>query len=134
MALGLLTPGVQLLSNVIGLLVTIFIGAWVLQLTGKIFKEKISYKKALGPASIIGVVAFLIALPVVFAAGLTIAFGIINFVVVLLLYLFLPKMMLGIKKGVVLGLVWWIFMLIVGVIIALIVGLILAAIFVASIL
>lgn len=134
MALGMLSPGVQLLANVVSLLVTIFIGAWILQLAGKIFKEKISYKKALGPASIIGVVAFLIALPAVFAAGLAVAFGIINFIVVLLLYLFLPKMMLKIKKGVVLGLVWWVFMLIVGLIIALIVGLILAAIFLASVL
>ncbi|MBT3262141.1 hypothetical protein HN592_05580 [Candidatus Woesearchaeota archaeon] len=134
MALGILSPGVQILSNVIALLVTIFIGAWILQLAGKIFKEKISYKKGLGPATIIGIVGFLIALPGVFVSGLAIAFGIVNFVVVLLLYLFLPKMMLGIKKGVVLGLVWWVFMLIVGLIIALIVGLILAAIFMASVL
>lgn len=119
-----------MLSLVIGLVIGVPLSALMLWLSGKIFKQAISYGKAILPALIIwavGAVFSVIMLavydPTLAGVGILAVLGVVNFIIGLALYLLLPKMMFNLEwgKGVLTGLVWWVFMLIVGLIIGMIV-------------
>lgn len=87
--------------------------ALMLLLSGKIFKEKIAYVKALIPALIQGAFNYIIIITLSFIDNLTVIriISYTDFVVTLAIFLTLPTLILKIKwkKGLLVGLVWYIF-------------------------
>lgn len=116
---------INVIIPIIILVITIPLGALMLFLSGKIFKEEISYSKAIIATLIIVFVDFVLKLigplsgnPVIIGI-----MGIIGFLVSLALYLILPKAIFNLewKKGLLIGLVWFLFMLVVAFFLAIVV-------------
>ncbi len=132
MAMGLLSFGAQALYGLIGLVLTIPLGALMLFLAGKIFKKEISFVSALLPSSIVGLASYGLGLvgPATqndTVAGVMIA---ISFLTSVALYLTLPKLLLKLEwnDSLKVGAVWMGLMFAVGFFVGIIMGLI-AAIF-----
>jgi len=120
--------GFNALIAIISLIVMIPLSALGLWISGKIFKIKIDYVKALLPAAILVGVGFLISIPQWFMTSIAIMLGIsgLGFIVGLALYLTLPKLFFNLEwgKGLLVGLVWFGIMLVAGFIVGIVIGLV----------
>ena len=94
--------------------ITVPLSALVLFLNGKIFKQDIPYDKSLIPALIIGVISLIFGLIMQAASDWIVIIILLGFssVIILALYLTLPKLIFNLKwnKGLLIGLVWFGFM------------------------
>ena len=125
--------GILLVPQIIITVVMVFLGALLLMLSAKIFKLKDeSYITPLKVAVIVYVIGFVLSLIGMASVSLAIVMSVLNFVVMILLGMYLIKIFYKIEwgKAALTWLVWFIFSLIASFII----GLIIAAIFAGAIL
>jgi hypothetical protein len=128
--------GMLVLSQVITLIVMVFLSALLLVISVKIFKLKDqSYMTALKIALIIYVINFVLGLIGLAALSVAIVMGVLSFLVLILLGMYLIKKYYKLDwgKAALTWLVWFILTLIVGFIIALIIGIIFAGALIAAI-
>jgi len=124
--------GMLVLSQIITTAVMIFLGALLLMLSAKIFKLKDqSYMTALKVTLILYVIGFVLSLIGMAALSTAIIMAVLNFIVLIVLAMYLIKTFYKLDwgKAALTWLVWFILTLIVGFII----GLIMAAIFAGAI-
>ena len=118
------------LITLITYVITVPLSALVLFLVGKIFKEELGYGKSLIAALISPVVGILISLPnsLISSPVLMIVIGVISFLIGGAVHLTVPKFIFGLewKRGLLIGVVWWVVMIILGMITGLIIGTIMA--------
>lgn len=116
----------------ISFVVTVPLSALALFLSGKIFKQDISYGKSFIPSLIVGVIGLIFGLIMQITTNWILIIIIIglSWIVSLVLYLTLPKLIFDLEwnKGILVGLVWFGFMLAVNLVIGVIVGIIAAVI------
>ncbi len=113
-----------IIASVIGL----FISALLLWLSAKIFKQKLSYGKSLGPAAIVVVSGLFFSLIGLIDPIINIITSILGMLVGLALFLTLPSLLLKMEwnKGLLVGLVWMVFSFVLGLILMVIGGVIVA--------
>jgi len=112
--------------------ITVPLSALILFLSGKIFKQDIPYDKSLIPALIIGVISLIFGLIMQAASNWIVIIILLGFssVIVLALYLILPKLILNLKwnKGLLIGLVWFGFMVVVSFVVRIIIEIVITII------
>jgi hypothetical protein len=117
-----------IIMQIITLAIIIPLSALALYFSCMIFKNNISYKKALIPASIVAGVIFLFRLVGTISQNTTIYLIMLGlgFFVSLALYIVIPSLLLKMEwnPGIFVGLVWFFLMLIISFIVGLMVGLI----------
>ena len=128
--------GMMVVSQLIISVVMIFLGALLLMLSAKIFKLKDqSYKTALKVVAILYVIGFVLSLIGMASLSLMTVMTILNFLVMILLGIYLIKMFYKLDwgKAALTWLVWFIMSLIAGFIIAAIIGAIFAGAMMAAV-
>ena len=126
-----LSIAIQVATTVIG----IFLGALFLMLSTKIFKLKDTrYVSALFVTAITGIVGFILGLPGVFVTALSLAMGVVSFIVGVLLGVFLikTKYELDWGKAILVWLVYFVITMEVMFVIALIIGAILVGFLIST--
>lgn len=112
--------------------ITVPLSALVLFLNGKIFKQDIPYDKSLIPALIIGVISLIFGLIMQAASDWIVIIILLGFssVIILALYLTLPKLIFNLKwnKGLLIGLVWFGFMVAVSFVVRIIIEIVITII------
>ncbi len=116
----------------ISFVITVPLSALTLFLSGKIFKQNIPYDKSLIPALIIGVISLIFGLIMQAASDWIVIIILLGFssVIILALYLTLPKLIFNLKwnKGLLIGLVWFGFMVAVSFVVRIIIEIVITII------
>ena len=125
MALGILPPNMMLAILLVQSAIVFPLSALMLWLSAKIFKQKVTYAKALLPALVIVIIGLILGIPSIYSDSivLVLLLAIAGFLISVAFYFTLPRLMLKLpwNKALLTGLLWWVFMIIIGLIITFII-------------